>query len=121
MFGMNVANIVHFETLLLVAVTMLVDTYSYTLFGSLLGMCYSSPTGIINSIFFVVDVLCSRFAELVAGILLHKGFKVYLFSTYTPTPFNVCLWHCVCVCSYVLLIVYMHYECHAEHVSQFIN
>ena len=28
---------------------------------------------------------------------------------------------CVCVCSYVLLVVYIHYECHAEYVSQFIN
>lgn len=38
----------------------------------------------------------SRFAELAAGILLHRGFKVYLFSKPTPTPFNVsCVYICV--------------------------
>ncbi len=30
-----------------------------------------------------------RFAQLAAAVFLNKGFKVYLFSQHTPTPYNV--------------------------------
>ena len=33
--------------------------------------------------------ICSRFAQLAAGIFLNRNFRIYLFSGHTPTPYTV--------------------------------
>ena len=38
-----------------------------------------------------------RFAQLATAVFLNKGFKVYLFSQHTPTPYNVSALYVCCL------------------------